>query len=383
MSRTRRGLIPAVAILLLWAASIVFYGALPWHEPAYRHWDLSKYIQMAEAAPGIDVQVERPYAQRLLGPWLAGVLHRASGLSVGGSFRLLSLLAAGLVLAILYRFWRRRGLSEMTALVLVAFFVSNRALYGFALWDYFQLNDWIGLAALVIGLHALYDERRARFTLALLIGVLSREATLALLPVAAVFLHERGRLRREGTWLAGVAAAAVAIVVAVRLAVPGTGGYEFWRAPLWFHEKLFQAKTWFGWLVEAFAPLTWLPLVFRRETRRFVTASPHLLLLVALVYASTLFASDTTRLLAPCTVAFYLLMGRILESRGPRAALRLAGRLLPLALPAALSHLLPAGDRGQVTLPSLVLILVPTLVAAGVGAFWARGAATTVPHPPA
>jgi hypothetical protein len=367
-----RGRIPVAVIAALWAVSILFYGTIPYQENGYRHWDLSKYLQMAEAAPGIDTRVERPYGERLMGPWLAGVLHQVTRLPLDRSFRLLSLLAAALLLGLLYRFWRRCGLSGVTALLLVAFFVANRTQYGFQIWDYFQLNDWIGLLALVAGLWALHDGRWLHFTLAVLIGVLSREVTLILLPVAAVFLHERGTLRRQGKHLMLVSAAAVAALILLRVAVPGAGAYETWRAPFWFHAKIFQARTWFGWLLNGFAPLTWLPLIFLSETRRFFASSPHLLALVVLTYASTMFASDTERLLAPCAVAFYLLIGRLLEGRGLRAELRLAAVLLPLSMFTAVSHLLPLADRGRLSAPKLPLIVLPAVAAVGWAWQWKR-----------
>jgi hypothetical protein len=364
--------VTAAAIAALWAVSILLYGTIPYREPVYRHWDLSRYLQMAEAAPGIDTQVERPYAERLTGPWLAGVLHRLSRLPLDQSFRLLSLLAAAVLLGLLYRFWRRRGLSDFTALVLVAFFAANRTQYGFQIWDYFQLNDWIGLIALVAGLEALHDGRWLRFTVAMLIGLLSRESTLILLPVAAVFLYQRGGLRREAKRLILVSVAAAASLLLLRAAVPGSGAYETWRAPFWFHAKILQTRAWYGWLLNAFAPLTWLPLVFLRETRRFFASSAHLLVLITLTYASTLFASDTERLLAPCAVAFYLLIGRILESRGPRAELRLAAMLLPLAMITAVLHPMPPADRGRVAMARLAPVVLPAVAAVACAWHWRR-----------
>ena len=85
-----------------------------------------------------------------------------------------------------------------------------------------------------------------------------------------------------------------------------------------------------------------------------------------------MFASDTERLLAPCAIAFYLLIGRILEGRGPRVELRLAAGLLPLALVTAAAHLLPLADRGRHTLPTLALVALPSMAAVGWAWEWKR-----------
>ena len=206
----------------------------------------------------------------------------------------------------------------------------------------------------------------------IVVGVLAREAILLLLPVAAGYLYDQGRLRKEWRKLLMVAIPALVVFLVLRLVLPGEGNFRIWRAPFWFYPKWFRLQTWFGLFINAFAPLIWLFIVYRRATLRFILAEKHMVLLVGLVYASTLLAHDTERLLAPAAPVIYLLVGRILQAHNQKASLWLAGMLLSLALVTAIRHLFPRTEFVQAPLLDLGLVVLPTILAVYCGIVWQR-----------
>jgi hypothetical protein len=77
--------------------------------------------------------------------------------------------------------------------------------------------------------------------------------------------------------------------------------------------KLRIPTVWLNLLVRPFTPLTFLLIVFLRDTLDFFRGRKHLLCLFFLVALSTLFGRDTTRLMAPAFVVFYVPLAVILQ----------------------------------------------------------------------
>jgi len=300
-------------LFLLVAAAVAtfFYGEISYDESPYDGWDLAAYREMARAAPGLSESVNAPYAYRILGPYVSGLLP---GPDPAG-FRSLTIVLSLLVVALLFGLARDLPARPAAAALAALLFVMNKRFFGFTAWDYFQVNDLVALVSIVVGYRAALGRRWTTYAAALAIGCLAKESPLLILPVAFVSLLETGDLRNE--WRRAVAASVPALAVfgVLRFAIEPAGGRGLVSAFVDAADKLAYGRTWFRLLVNAFAPVSLLPLVFWRETVGFFRKRRHGLVFFVLVFVSALFGINNERLMAPAAVVFYPLIAHILERR--------------------------------------------------------------------
>ena len=325
---------------------------------AFADVDLRHYRAMAQAAPGI-ADVPRPFTHRLLGPFLVGLLPMPD--PVG--FRVWTAAAlVGLTLG-LYGFGRRLGFAPPACAFMAALLPLNPYVFGFPAFNPFQLNDGLGMALVVAAFIALVDRRWVLYAVALALGAAAREVALLVIPAALVFLWERDALRAEaGRWLAA-SLPAVAVFVALRVALPADGP-GFASLLLDHAGKASDPATWYRLLVNAWAPLGLLPLVFWPTTQAFARQHRYLVVFAALVLGSALFGGDQERLVAPALVAVYPLVGAIVERHlWTRLALAV---LVVAAFVTSLHHLtarFPLPSREWTIALSLVALTAVTAMA--------------------
>lgn len=311
---------------------VFLYGQIDYTTAPYNTWDLASYRAMAAAAPRIATDVCQPPAYRLLGPYLVGLLP----LPDPAGFYALSVIASLTLVLLAYRLFRSLGLSAFVAAFTVALFTFNRFWFGLTVWDFFQLNDLLSLIWIVLAFLAMRKGRWGWFGAALLAGAFTRETALLMIPVAFVFLWERGELRQSwGRALLASIPAAVAFVL-IRVLVPAPCGQSLLTQLAAHSGSILDPEKLLRLTVYSYAPFSLLPLVFLGATVAFFKARPHALTLLALVFLSTLFGlSFDERLMAPAFVVLYALIGVILqqavdESQGarPLLAVMVVGGLL-------------------------------------------------------
>jgi hypothetical protein len=359
----RQGGISLIVVLIVTAVMIFLYGGVDYGAERFAIMDLHNYRAMANASPGIAEEVGKPYAYRLLGPYLVGLL----GIPIEQGFYLLTVVSS-LVLAVLFYFFLKRyRISPAVAAVTTVLFVLNKQLFGASVWNYFQLKDLLSMISVLVMFMALSDGRWFVFAAALLFGALAGEVPLIMVPVALVYLRERGRLGREWRRLLAAVLPAVAAFVVIRLLVPAPRGMTLLEALLHYPRKLRHPAVWFRLLVNPFVPVSLLPLVFFESTVAFLKKNRHALAYLLLVFASALLGSNNERLMAPAFVVFYLVIGlivqdRIYPHRGMLALLVAAGFL------SSLHHLIaryPLPDR-NITIAlsggSLVVVSAATVI---------------------
>ena len=99
----------------------------------------------------------------------------------------------------------------------------------------------------------------------------------------------------------------------LRLFIPvwGPGLSEALRDNL---PKLASPESWFRLLINAFLPLSLVVIIFFEITLAFFRSRIYALVFLVLVFAATLFGSNTERLMAPAFVVYYWLIAVILAS---------------------------------------------------------------------
>jgi hypothetical protein len=129
-------------MLLATTLMMVFlYGRIEYAKKPFSEWDLSSYRAMANSSPQLRANVQRPFAYRLLGPYIVGLLPLPDPLG----FYLLTVAVSVLVVLLLYSFLCNMGLSANASAIAAALFSFNKQIFGFNVWDFFQVNDCLSL----------------------------------------------------------------------------------------------------------------------------------------------------------------------------------------------------------------------------------------------
>jgi hypothetical protein len=356
---------PVKAVSIIVGAAVLLilaYGEIDYQE-TYRQVDLQHYRQMARAAPHIDPTVPAPFSYRWLGPYLVGLLPVDD---VTG-FRILSYSAAVALALLFYAFLRAVHIGGRAAVYAVLLLMANRYFWGFPVFNFFQLDDLLGLISLLGGMWAIVKSRWGVLAVVMFVGVLAREQPLILVPVALVHAWERGKLREHGTRALVASAPALLCFIAVRLLLPspeGAGPFEVLQR---YGPKAWRMETWARLLVNAFVPISFMPLVFWKTTGSFFADRKYLLVFLGLVLLTVFFAHDQERMLSPGFVGYYWLVAYLLETRFPDR-----GSSMPLLLLVAVVSLpdhvisrFPLGTRDQTMVVSGMALVAATVMMIG------------------
>jgi hypothetical protein len=297
-------------VLVLVAAAMLFlYGRIDYTNEAFKDWDSLVYLKMAAASPHLAPDIPRPFAFRLLGPYLVGLLPG----STTGAFRGLDLVLSIFFVYLLYRFLLYFGLRPAFACLATILYVFNKHFFGFTSWNYFHVNDVITNILLVVLLWSLIESRWIPFAAALCLGLATRETALIMIPVAVLRLVEKRLPTREWWKLAAATAPGLALFVAVRLLVHPAAGPTLAQAVAAHWTKIKSLERMYHVLVNPFVPLALVPIVFLGRTVAFFRGRIFLLAFFVLVAATPFFGHNNERLLNPASLVFYPLVGSILQ----------------------------------------------------------------------
>src|SRR5271169_6831908 len=240
-------LVGIVTIVVLYT-----YGRIDYQNPDYSTWELHDYRAMAQASPGFTESVRQPFIYRILGPYLCGILP----MSTNDSFLFLSASAA-LALSLLFYFYLCYAtIKPSIAALTTILFVLNKYLFGFPVWNYFHLDDILSQIEIVILIWTMMSRRWRWFGVVLLIGSLTRETPLIMIPVAFVFARDKKFLNES--WKQILAASAPAIIAAILLRVflHSNQGNNLFQALSDYSRKLIMPETWFRLLINSFIPFS-------------------------------------------------------------------------------------------------------------------------------
>jgi hypothetical protein len=313
---------PAVRVGLLCLVAILLADALIVDEHGL-HGDDANYERMA-VDPGGAHNV--PYAYRIAVPWLVHVLP----FSHTYSFSLLAWLATGAAGGALYELLRQFDVPARLGVALAIGFVLSPPLLVVSLR---QGRNVDAASVLVLVLGALFIVRRQRLALAitLLAGVLVRESSLFLIPLAYLMWAQRPVDVEALRDTAAVVALPVAAYLALRASITAVGrSYEPGYSGPFLHARLDMLRTGVsngGWHLEirrlaaAFGPL-WLAAPFALRDLRFARAG---LVLVALCVGAMTYALDWGRVIFLAAPVFYVAAAYVVRHRRVLAIGMVAG----------------------------------------------------------
>ncbi len=300
----------SIFILTLTTALVISYvGQMPDTVANTTQADAYWYQRTAEAAPGLDPEHRQPFAYRLLGPYLVGILP----IPELQGFRIVSIACAFALVFLYYYFLRDVGLSIFSSLLTVILLLFNRYVFGQTLWTFTHVNDFLMMIILVMMLLAIRKDRWLAFGVTLVLGAMTREPTMLMIPVAFFYLWEKRKLSSEWRTVLFACIPGLVTLILIRLFVPISEGRSLTLALATFGGKLLEPSSLFRLLINTFLPLTLIPFVYPKTSWDFIRSNMSLIFFSVLVFGTTLFGSNQERLMAPAFITFYLLLGTILE----------------------------------------------------------------------
>ena len=327
---------------------------------------------------GLAESVRQPFIYRILGPYLCGVLP----MSTNDSFLFLSASAA-LTLSLLFYFYLCYAtIKPSIAALTTILFVLNKYLFGFPVWNYFHLDDILSQIEIVILLWMMLLQKWRWFGVVLLIGSLTRETPLIMIPVAFVYEFERKFLSES--WKQILAASLPAIISAISLRLllhSDQGGNNLFQALIDYSGKLILPETWFRLFINSFIPFSFIPLLFFQSTKKFIQSNRFAVVFVLLVLISTFFGYNNERLMAPAFIVFYFLLATIIQDHLAQSK----GMIVMIILAAIVSNLHHSYARYPFPREITVVLSISALaVVTVVLFFYSRRSQATVrlrPHP--
>lgn len=296
------------------AAVVLLTRAIPYDLSPFSGYDLAKYREMAFAASGISENVNAPFAHRPLGPWLVGI----TPLPVNTAFFVWSLLFQALSVVLMYTLLRAYVSNRAAVMVATIGFVLTKHLFIFIIFDYFMLKDAVGLSAM-LGVLLLLKRGSPVSALALVAATVPfTEGILVAVPV--VFAHTLNKERRFRALLPLIPISLGAFIVfaAIRILIDAPGPTLIDQlAESW--TKLLSPYLMLKLLLNPFAPLILVPILYFRSAFRFLVKEPHMTVLILGVVGGSLFGKNLERLMLLAAPAFFLMIAfAISENLGQR-----------------------------------------------------------------
>jgi hypothetical protein len=308
----------------------VYYGRIDLsYAPCSDIPDIQNYRQMALASPGFDETVSRNFGYRILLPYIVGLMP----FDVDTSFYILTLIMAFMIPFVLLRFFKVYGLGDDTSFYLTVLFLAGRYVFGFAVWNFYDVHDLLTHILILIFLIALKKNNFLIMGTVLAVGVANRETILFLAPASAWYHFMVRKDKNKGIRFLISVIPALIILAGLRslIVTESAAGegllYSFGKLRFDETNKLFDPVTYYR-IINTFIPLTFIPFVFWKETKDFFRRNMHFLILIITYYASCFLAGDTERLIVPVFPVFFLLLGVIFEKY---RFYELKGRILVLS----------------------------------------------------
>jgi len=289
--------------------AIYFYGKIDYTKEEFRNWDSHQYVKMAKAVPKIDDTIPRPFSFRLLGPYLIGLL--TDQYEIG--FYIFNVMASIFFIIIFLEFLCYFKIRRSIASIIIIFYILNKHFFGFTSWNFFHINDVLMNIIFIILFWSLLEGRWVIYTVALLLGSVTREPFLIIIPVTFFYLIENKKFRKHALRLILYILPAIICFLLIRIYITPTSGLMLSDAFYRFSDKIFNMRGLFKFFINPFVPLSLIPIIYYEKTILFFKEHKYMILYVILVFFSALFGSNYERLAHPSFIVFYLLIAVIIQ----------------------------------------------------------------------
>ena len=267
--------------------------------------DANKYLAMAKDEHHT---VMSPFGYRFLGPKIVSGLPFQPEMG----FRIVMVFTVFLIIIALYELLVMLKLHHDEILLVIILFLGNKYLTGFLIWNYYQIPDLLGFLALILLFITLLKQNWLLFGIIFIIGILSRETPLIIIPSAIIFLiSKRSTISEWGLFFVSITPA-ISLLLFLRLFIPMPIEQSLFNQFIDGGDKWFSSIVWFRTIINAWIPIAFLPWIFSAITVEYFKKYPFLMVLIPTTLFSASFGNDNERLLLPLALAIYPLVGTIL-----------------------------------------------------------------------
>ena len=303
-----------VILFTMTVLMIVLYGQINYMIEPFAHWDLSSYRSMALVSPEINPDIAKPFAYRILGPYIVGLLPIPE--TIG--FYILSIVFSICLSFQFYYLLRYIGLSTTITTVTVALFLFNKYLFGITIWNYFQVNDLLTLNFILIMFLSIWRNQWIVFGVTLVLGAITKEVSMLMIPIAFIYMLEKKELSTKWKKVVVAIIPSLIIFIFIRVHISTTGGESLLVMFYRYSQNVYSLESILRKLVNSYVPFCFIPFIFFKHTVQFFKTKKYMLWYISLVFVSTYFGSNNERLMAPTFIVFYMLIGTILQELNPK-----------------------------------------------------------------
>ena len=224
---------------------------------------------MAIAFPSIDYSVGKPFAHRLLSPWLVGLVFNNADLG----FSIFNDLFSILFIITLFYFLKQNNTSERIAFFVTAAFIFNRYFIpGFA-YEPYRFADVLSNLMLLLSLIFIVKRKYLLVLILSFVGILTKENVIAIVPVGLVFiLNDQNK---ELLKFIIISVILLAVFIAIRVVLPVEQGISLTQAFAENWIKLFTPEALIKQFFFAFNPLFLIPLFSYKQFFAFNKNNLH------------------------------------------------------------------------------------------------------------
>jgi len=305
-----------ILLLVLFFIVSFFYGTIDLTEEQFSKIpDVESYTLMAEASPEFSSGAGKPFAYRILPPFIAGLFKNTEK-----GFKIVAYISISVLLTLFYILLIKFKIKENIAFFVTVLLIFNKFTIGFYTWVPYYINDIFVLIFMLLSLFILLEKRSwGLFSLLLIFGVVSRETAFFIIPVIFIYLIEKKILKENffKFFLSIIPAITIFLLIRYNITTDGTGEkgilYSFKNTDSYLIEKIFSPIKWYKLLINPFAPLSLIPLIYLNKTFNFFKKNIYLLAYLIIFFMSTFIANDIERLIVPVFFVFYILIAKIFQ----------------------------------------------------------------------
>lgn len=270
--------------------------------------DVISYRKMAIAFPSIDYSVGKPFAHRLLAPWLVGFFFN----DVDLGFILFNALFSAIFTLTLFYFLQQNRISDRIAFFITAVFIFNRYFIpGFA-YEPYRFADVLSNLMLLLSLIFTVKRKYLLVLILSVVGVLARESAIAIIPVGLVFILFINQ-KKELLKFVFISAILIAVFILIRVLLPVELGISLSQAFAENWTKIFSPEAIAKQFFLAFNPLYLIPLFSYKEFFAFNKNNLYWLVLLIFVIFASLFGGDKERLMFAYVPIYYLFIAILFQ----------------------------------------------------------------------
>lgn len=326
--------------------------------------DVNAYRNIALSFPNFDYTIIKPFFHRLFAPWLVGLLFN----DVDQGFFVVNLIFSILFVLLLYYFFLVFGISRKISFIITIAFIFNRYFIPFFAFQPYRVLDLITATILLSSLLLLIKMRFTPIFIISIIGVLTKEIALLIIPVGFSYIYlNKSKQKNAYTLFSFYSLVLVSIFLAVRLLMPAPEGISLTTAFKENWSKIFSIEAITKQLFVAFNPLFLIPIYEFRKYILFNKRYPYFFVLLIFVLFTSLFGGDKERLMFSYAPIYYLYIATLLQEFNETNKIKISAIIIFLSIIwlSNLHHI-----WGLIQLPSreysLIMALIGSILILGI-----------------